>query len=101
MVDCDSLDNPVNGQVDTSNGTIVGSTATYSCNDGFNLTGSAMRTCRQVDTSNETTVGSTATYNCSTGYNIHGNVSLTCGSDGTWSGSPPTCEGKYIFGVIK
>ena len=46
MVDCDSLDNPVNGQVDNSNGTIFDSTATYSCNDGFNLTGSALRTCR-------------------------------------------------------
>ena len=64
-IDCRTLTNPVNGQVDTSNGT---------------------------------TFGSIAIYNCSTGYNLYGNVSLTCGSDGTWSESPPTCEGKYIFG---
>ena len=40
-VDCGSLTNPTDGQVDTSNGTIFGSTATYTC---FRESGS--RTCR-------------------------------------------------------
>ena len=34
-----------NGQV-CYNGTIAGSVATYSCDEGFTLTGSAERTCR-------------------------------------------------------
>ena len=45
VVDCGSLADPVFGEVQTS-GTTFNSTATYSCNDGYNLVdGDMMRTC--------------------------------------------------------
>ena len=44
-VDCGPLSNPVNGVVDTSEGTTFGSTATYTCNLNFVLNGSSVRTC--------------------------------------------------------
>ena len=44
VVDCGSLMDPVNGAVSLTN-TTYNSTATYSCNDGFNLVGDTTRTC--------------------------------------------------------
>ena len=44
VVDCGSLEDPDNGQVDFSN-TAFESTANYTCNLGYNLTGSSNRTC--------------------------------------------------------
>ena len=44
-VDCGSLDDPVNGQVEFTN-TTVGSTANYTCNCGYFLSnGNSTRTC--------------------------------------------------------
>ena len=43
--DCGPLDAPNDGSVSIS-GTIVGSTATYTCNDGFRLQGQSTRTCQ-------------------------------------------------------
>ena len=45
VVDCGSLRNPVNGQVDMSSGTTFMSTATYTCNAGYDLIGPISRTC--------------------------------------------------------
>ena len=42
--ECVKLLNPANGQVSTSS-TAVGGTATYTCNQGYTLAGSPMRTC--------------------------------------------------------
>ena len=44
-VDCGSLTNPNNGLVDTSSGTTFESTATYTCDIGYTLSGSQSRTC--------------------------------------------------------
>ena len=45
-MDCGVLRNPVNGQVNDTNGTIFGQTATYSCNTGYNLVGNSTRMCQ-------------------------------------------------------
>jgi len=44
-VNCGTLPNPANGQVNTT-GTTLGQTATYSCNTGYNLIGGSTRTCQ-------------------------------------------------------
>ena len=105
------------------NGTRIGdnfyynSTITYSCNDGYNLTGTATLTCLSDGTwsapmptcppvncgdpgtpDNGTKTGTNFTYNsiitysCNVGYNLMGADSLTCLSDGSWNGSLPSCD---------
>ena len=44
-VDCGPLDPPMDGSV-TLTGTVFGSVATYSCNDGFRLEGEETRECQ-------------------------------------------------------
>ena len=40
---------------------------------------------------------SVATHSCDTGYTFNGGSTRTCQSDGTWSGSTPICESKFIL----
>ena len=42
---CDEPETPANGDK-VVNGNLEGDTVTYSCNNGFNLSGDASRTCR-------------------------------------------------------
>ena len=44
-VDCGTLVDPANGQVDHTAGTTFQQTATYSCSTGYNLVGDSIRTC--------------------------------------------------------
>ena len=37
---------------------------------------------------------STATYSCNIGFTLNGDQTRTCGSDGSWSGSEPSCQSK-------
>ncbi|XP_064386420.1 receptor-type tyrosine-protein phosphatase kappa-like [Halichondria panicea] len=119
-VDCGPLTVP-NGQVNTTSGTTFMNTATYTCDDGYNLNRVSDRTCQangtwsltaptcdpvdcgslnntangSVDTSSGTTFMMTATYTCNPGYNIVGNESRTCGASGTsgvWPGEAPVCN---------
>ena len=45
-MDCGSLPDPANGQVDHTAGTSLGQTGIYSCNTGYNLVGDSTRTCQ-------------------------------------------------------
>ena len=45
VTNCGLLTDPDNGQVNTSSGTTFGSTATYTCDNGYALSGSQTRTC--------------------------------------------------------
>ena len=44
-IDCGLLGNPLNGEVITNN-TILGSSASYRCNAGYELEGDAVRVCQ-------------------------------------------------------
>ena len=46
VVDCGTLTNPANGQVNHTAETTFGQTATYSCDPGYNLVGDSTRTCQ-------------------------------------------------------
>ena len=50
----------------------------------------------QVDVSGGTAIGSIAKYQCNECFELKGNNNRTCQEDGTWSGTAPTCLGKYI-----
>ena len=39
--------------------------------------------------------GGVATYTCDLGFSLVGEPTQICGSDGTWSGVPPTCESEF------
>ena len=43
----------------------------------------------------QTLLGVTVTYTCNTGYTVNGSSMRTCLTDSAWSGSDPTCDGKY------
>ena len=45
LVDCGTLSDPENGHVTSHPGHTFESTATYSCNDGYELDGQSTRTC--------------------------------------------------------
>ncbi|XP_064386173.1 uncharacterized protein LOC135334783 [Halichondria panicea] len=63
-VDCGPLTDPTNGMITLSTTTFE-STATYSCNTGYNIVGSVIRTC---------------------------GASITSGPTGVWSPAAPVCE---------
>ena len=72
-VDCGPLANPSNGAVDTSSGTIFMMTATYTCNTGYNIVGTEIRTC---------------------------GASITSGPTGVWSPAAPVCESMLSQCVV-
>ena len=41
--------------------------------------------------------GDTAVYSCDDGFTLDGVDTRTCGENGQWSGSEPTCVGKYAL----
>jgi len=114
-VDCGALSSPANGNVSYA-ATTYGSTATYSCNSGYTLSGSPSRTCdgsgswsgaapacvsmgcgrlsspaNGTVSASSTGVGDFATYTCDSGYQILGSTRRVCQSDRQWSGAAPTC----------
>ncbi|KFM77244.1 Sushi, von Willebrand factor type A, EGF and pentraxin domain-containing protein 1, partial [Stegodyphus mimosarum] len=113
--ECSTPPAPENGWV-KSEGFIIGSTATYHCNDGYELEGSMTRSCLvneswslsiprckivscilppeiehgHVEGSNHT-FGSTVKYVCDFGYQLEGSSELQCLADKTWSDDVPKC----------
>jgi CUB/sushi domain-containing protein len=100
-------------------GAYVNREVTFTCNDGFYLTGSATARCMankqwqydggetaclrrncydppQMPNGGRKFVGtlyeSTADYFCDEGYTLSGQSSLVCGISGHWEGKLPTCE---------
>uniref|UniRef100_A0A1X7VM60 Sushi domain-containing protein n=1 Tax=Amphimedon queenslandica TaxID=400682 RepID=A0A1X7VM60_AMPQE len=117
-IDCGDLPDIANGEVSIAPDTMLGSNATYSCDDGYTLQGSSMRmcqangewsgsqpTCAPVDCgdldnpengwvhiSPNTLLGGQALYRCKLGYELSSDVVRTCQASGQWSGSAPTCD---------
>lgn len=117
-VDCGYLQAPMFGYVDLSFGTTYRENASYSCQIGYWLNGTAIRTCTingswseeapncvliecpnitEPDAgiltfSNSTMYLSEAQYDCLYGYALVGHGSRTCQIDGYWSGGEPSCS---------
>eukprot|EP00118_Oscarella_pearsei_P002855 m.11939 g.11939 ORF g.11939 m.11939 type:complete len:2352 (+) comp23692_c0_seq4:198-7253(+) len=115
IVNCGSLTAPSKG-TKTGSSTTFGAVISFSCSQGYVLTGSPARTCLStgswsgsqptctlVDcgtlaapalgskTGTITTYGGTISFQCLSGYVRSGSSSRTCQSDGTWSGTQPSC----------
>ncbi|XP_052804622.1 sushi, von Willebrand factor type A, EGF and pentraxin domain-containing protein 1-like [Mya arenaria] len=112
--DCGSLSDPTNGTV-TYTSTTYNSVASFQCETGFELQGSATISCQSNNTwetqpvcvikdcgspsqptngnatSSSTLFGSVVTYTCNEGYTQAGATSATCQEDENWSAGPPTC----------
>jgi hypothetical protein len=114
---CETLPPISQGVVTTSNSGNFPSTASYSCDPGYELLGSPTRTCNPdgswdgtaptcaglacdalaspangtVSTSNGGTYPSTASYTCDAGYALEGSPTRSCTPDGSWDGTAPTC----------
>ncbi|KFM70320.1 E-selectin, partial [Stegodyphus mimosarum] len=98
----------------------VGSTVTYSCNDGFKLEGSATSECTETRrwtssiprclrlpkmcqppvapengffslTPDKPEVGSIVKYSCRDGFKLRGSAESECGEEGTWTNPTPKC----------
>ncbi|XP_064386860.1 sushi, von Willebrand factor type A, EGF and pentraxin domain-containing protein 1-like [Halichondria panicea] len=117
-IDCGSLSSPDDGGVVLLSGTTFMSRATYSCNSGYLLRGTLIRTCGpdgqwsqyppscepvdcgalmnptngRVDSLSGTTFMDRATYTCNTGHNRVGTSSRMCLANGVWSSVKPTCK---------
>ncbi|XP_066265869.1 P-selectin-like [Branchiostoma lanceolatum] len=112
-VQCSPRTAPTNGGV--SGGSSFGDEVTFTCNSGYDLTGSATTTCQAGGTwsnsdptctagqcsprtaptnggvSGGSSFGDEVTFTCDTGYELVGSATTTCQAGGTWSNSDPTC----------
>ncbi|KNC49452.1 uncharacterized protein AMSG_05459 [Thecamonas trahens ATCC 50062] len=123
---CPALTAPTNGNAPASYSRTITSVASpYTCNAGYDLSGSASRTCQSDGTWSSTTptcvldtsycgarpatpangnagscgysIGASCTYGCNNGYEPSGSMTVTCNSGGAWSGSPSSCTSKTNY----
>jgi len=118
LITCDELSPPDNGQMKCLNKNKYSSTCSFSCEVGFELSGSKDRTCQ--DTASWTGIKTTCTiitcgplsspghgysdcsagdrynsicsFTCDEGYTLEGSNDRTCGSDYMWSGKVTNCN---------
>ncbi|XP_064388223.1 sushi, von Willebrand factor type A, EGF and pentraxin domain-containing protein 1-like, partial [Halichondria panicea] len=111
---CGSPPSISNGSPGIPTSTVAGGTVTYTCNNGYQLSGSPTVTCQANGswtarpscspiscgnpptipngsrTFTGTTFGDTAIYTCNTGYQLSGAATMICQASGSWS-TAPTC----------
>jgi cysteine-rich repeat protein len=117
-VDCGALVAPASGTVDTSSGTLLGASATYACNSGYNVVGATTRTCGSDGTWSgvapscdritctppsppanaqlsggpyQYVSGEALTFSCDLGYQASGSLSRTCQLNGTYTALTGSC----------
>ncbi|XP_077996899.1 zonadhesin-like isoform X3 [Glandiceps talaboti] len=111
-LDCDSLTDPANGVLSTTDVT-SGTSVEITCNTGYSLSGISPITCTNgvwsgpvpscpadcdtlTDPANgvflttDVTSGTSVEITCNTGYSLSGISPITC-NDGDWSGPVPSC----------
>ncbi|XP_064397052.1 sushi, von Willebrand factor type A, EGF and pentraxin domain-containing protein 1-like isoform X2 [Halichondria panicea] len=116
VVECGDLPIPSNGAVSYSDTTLINSVATFTCSEGYIVTGDSTRTClltgmwsgiqpscEPVDCPSlsdplngqvhltTTTLSSIASYSCDQGFAPSSTEDRLCQTTGQWSGSPPVC----------
>ncbi|XP_078581989.1 P-selectin-like [Branchiostoma floridae x Branchiostoma japonicum] len=120
-VQCASLSEPSYGTKTSqsgSNGYFPGDSVNFGCQSGYSLNGDSVRTCQSDGTwsgtqptcdavqcaslltpsngiftpSDSYSPGDRAYFWCQAGYSLNGDYMRTCQSDGTWSGTQPTCD---------
>ncbi|XP_077996694.1 uncharacterized protein LOC144450002, partial [Glandiceps talaboti] len=115
--DCDSLTEPANGVLSTTDVT-SGTSVEIICNTGYSLSGISPITCTNgvwsgpvpscpadcssltvpangVLSTTDVTTGTSVEITCNTGYLLSGISPITC-NDGDWSGPVPTCPADCV-----
>jgi hypothetical protein len=117
-VSCAARTAPMNGSITPAGPYDYQDTITYMCNNGYSLSGGdASQTCLASGSWSSTapscseilcpaltapangsvnhmsrTPGTVASYTCNTSYGLSSTAPVTCQGDGTWMGTPPTCN---------
>ncbi|XP_026693209.2 sushi, von Willebrand factor type A, EGF and pentraxin domain-containing protein 1-like isoform X5 [Ciona intestinalis] len=117
LVTCTDLNDLQNGEMTCTDSNNFWSDCTFSCNDGYNLVGSNVRTCRadhawtgnaalcvlvtcpdlnepkhgRKKCADSNNFDSECIFICDIGYTMHGTSSRTCQSDGNWTGKHVSC----------
>ncbi|XP_052807840.1 uncharacterized protein LOC128236769 [Mya arenaria] len=117
VADCGFPSNVTHGRVSVENGTMYGSVAEYSCEEGYTLDGSYSTECQangmwqdidiscivincslprylthgSISVENGTTYRSVAVYSCEEGYMLDGMNSTQCQANGSWQDIDVSC----------
>ena len=116
-VDCGTPKAPENGHISLTEGTLFEAQVNYLCDEGYNLEGSATRTCltdgqwsdktptcklkecpritpilNGIINSTEITYMSVVKHTCIEGFRLDGESLQQCQADGSWDKPSPSCQ---------
>ena len=118
LIQCSELKTPTNGKMKCTDADKYGSTCIFSCQEGYDLSGSLRRQCTEagtwsgtmtrcgaascgalaapkhgtIDCSENDLFGSVCKLGCKKGYELIGSVERVCQSNHVWSGVTSTCN---------